>query len=86
MTSPLKAIRLKCTDCCCGQIVEVRSCPCEDCPLRRFRFGTNPSRRGIGNPASLANARLSRKTPSHGAIPDAQGAGAANEPLAEVQP
>lgn len=40
--SPIKAIRLKCLDCCCGQRVEVNLCPCEDCPLWPFRFGKNP--------------------------------------------
>lgn len=40
--SPIKAIRLKCLDCCCGQRVEVNLCPCENCPLWPFRFGKNP--------------------------------------------
>lgn len=40
--SPIKAIRLKCLDCCCGQRVEVNLCPCEDCALWPFRFGKNP--------------------------------------------
>ena len=40
--SPIKAIRLKCLDCCCGQRVEVNLCSCEDCPLWPFRFGKNP--------------------------------------------
>lgn len=39
---PIKAIRLKCLDCCCGQRIEVNLCPCEDCPLWPFRFGKNP--------------------------------------------
>lgn len=34
-----KAIRLKCIDCCCGNMAEVRKCPIEDCPLWRFRMG-----------------------------------------------
>lgn len=34
-----KAIRLKCLDCTCDQPVEVRNCPCTDCPLWRFRMG-----------------------------------------------
>lgn len=40
--SPLKAIRAKCLDCCCGQRTEVGVCPCKDCPLWAFRFGKNP--------------------------------------------
>jgi hypothetical protein len=35
-----QAIREKCLDCCCFQIVEVRLCPAKDCPLWRYRLGT----------------------------------------------
>ena len=42
--NPVKAIRAKCLDCCCGQANEVKLCPCPDCPLYPFRFGTNPYR------------------------------------------
>jgi hypothetical protein len=35
-----KAIRLKCLDCCCDQITEVRMCEVKQCPLWRFRMGT----------------------------------------------
>lgn len=45
--SPLKAIREKCRDCMCGNSNEVKLCPSEDCPLFKYRFGKNPSRRGI---------------------------------------
>lgn len=34
-----KAIRLKCIDCCCGNMAEVRKCPAETCPLWRYRMG-----------------------------------------------
>ena len=34
-----KAIRLKCIDCCAGQVAEVRKCTAVDCPLWRFRMG-----------------------------------------------
>lgn len=34
-----KAIRLKCIDCCGGNMAEVRKCPVEKCPLWRFRMG-----------------------------------------------
>lgn len=34
-----KAIRLKCIDCCAGQIAEVRKCPATNCPLWRYRMG-----------------------------------------------
>ncbi|MBQ7001520.1 MAG: hypothetical protein IJN67_10835 [Oscillospiraceae bacterium] len=35
-----KAIRLKCLDCCCGNHTEVRRCPATNCPLRRYRMGS----------------------------------------------
>lgn len=38
----IKAIRLKCLDCCCGQANEVALCTCFDCPLYPYRFGKNP--------------------------------------------
>lgn len=46
--TPLKAIRAKCLDCMCGQITEVRYCPCEDCALYEYRMGHNPARKGLG--------------------------------------
>ena len=46
--TPLKAIRLKCLDCCCGQAIEVKLCPSENCPLYPYRMGHNPARKGVG--------------------------------------
>lgn len=43
-TNPVKAIREKCLDCCCGQANEVKLCPSEKCALHPFRFGKNPYR------------------------------------------
>ena len=37
-----QAIKAKCLDCCCGQIVEVRECAVAKCPLYPFRLGKNP--------------------------------------------
>ena len=34
-----KAIRLKCIDCCAGNLAEVRKCPATNCPLWRYRMG-----------------------------------------------
>jgi hypothetical protein len=34
-----KAIRLKCIDCCAGQMAEVRKCELTTCPLWRYRMG-----------------------------------------------
>lgn len=46
--SSLKAIRLKCLDCCCGSAHEVKLCTAVKCSLYLFRFGKNPNRAGIG--------------------------------------
>ena len=43
MMTPIKAIREKCIDCCCGQKQEVKDCPIFDCPLWGFRMGHNPN-------------------------------------------
>lgn len=40
--TPLKAIRAKCLDCCCGQFVEVRECTISECPLYEYRMGHRP--------------------------------------------
>lgn len=44
ITSPIKAIRAKCMDCCYDQREEVKLCPAKDCPLWPFRLGKNPNR------------------------------------------
>lgn len=43
MATPVKAIRLKCLECCCDSAYEVKLCPSEDCPLWPFRMGHNPN-------------------------------------------
>ena len=43
--NPLKAIRDKCLDCCCGNAAEVRKCVAFDCGLWPFRMGMNPFRK-----------------------------------------
>lgn len=40
--TPIKAIRAKCLDCCCGQNMEVRLCTAENCPLHPYRMGKRP--------------------------------------------
>lgn len=52
--TPLRAIRLKCLDCCCGQAREVRDCSCPDCGLYPYRLGKNPARAGLKNNGSFA--------------------------------
>lgn len=46
--TPMKAIRTKCLDCCCGSAQEVRLCPVTDCSLYPYRMGHNPNRKGKG--------------------------------------
>lgn len=60
--TPMKAIRAKCLDCCCGQYKEVKLCPCSDCPLYPFRLGRNPNRAGIVNNGSFSQ----KLTAQHG--------------------
>lgn len=45
ITSPIKAIRAKCLDCCCESYQEVKECTVKKCPLWDFRFGKNPFRK-----------------------------------------
>lgn len=40
--SPLRALRLKCLDCCNDSAQEVRLCTAVDCPSWPFRMGRNP--------------------------------------------
>lgn len=41
-TSPVKAIRAYCLNCCLESATEVRLCAAKDCDLWPFRFGKNP--------------------------------------------
>lgn len=41
--TPIKAIREKCLDCCCGSSHEVKLCTAERCALHPFRLGKNPN-------------------------------------------
>ena len=43
--NPLKALRERCLDCCCGSATEVRKCVATACVLWPFRLGTNPFRK-----------------------------------------
>jgi hypothetical protein len=53
--SPLKALRLKCLDCCCGSANEVRLCTAVDCPSWPFRLGKTPWRQPL---SAEAKAKL----------------------------
>lgn len=59
-----KAIRLKCLDCCCGSVYEVRLCPQRSCPLWRFRLGAECKQETTDNagdfPPNSADESLTR--------------------------
>lgn len=42
LLTPIKAIRAKCVDCCCGNVAEVRRCPATNCTLYPYRMGKRP--------------------------------------------
>lgn len=41
-TTPMKAIRRKCVDCCLGIATEVKECVAAKCPLYDYRSGKRP--------------------------------------------
>lgn len=44
-STPMKAIRAKCIDCCAGQRGEVERCGAVNCPLYAYRLGKSPNRK-----------------------------------------
>lgn len=44
--TPMRAIRRKCLDCCCGNAAEVRACCIPSCPLFPYRLGHRPKAAG----------------------------------------
>ena len=41
--TPIKAMRAKCIDCCCGSYKEIKECTVIDCDLYPYRMGTRPN-------------------------------------------
>lgn len=66
--SPLKAIRAKCLDCCCGQASEVKNCQIKQCPLWEYRFGKSGRTRQMTDEQKqaaaerLKSARMAKKS------------------------
>ena len=54
MLTPIKAIRARCLDCCCGSAKEVELCHIPDCSLYPYRFGKNPKLKGRTNKGSFS--------------------------------
>ena len=59
--TPVKAIRAKCIDCCCGSSFEVKECPIKDCSLYPYRFGKNPNRAGKGGNPNIGAFRKNQQ-------------------------
>lgn len=58
--TPIKAIRAKCLDCCCGHPSEVRICTAVKCPLYPYRMGKRPKTGGDTQEGAIsANAQES---------------------------
>ena len=55
--TPMKAIRAKCLDCCCGSAKEVKLCTATQCSLYNFRDGHNPNIKRKGNPDAFKKYR-----------------------------
>ena len=72
ITSPVKAIRAKCLDCCCANSTEVKLCPASECPLHPFRFGKNPYRvqREMTDEQKAAAAERLKKAREHRVLHD----------------
>ena len=63
--NPLKAIREKCLDCCCGNASEIRKCVAVDCALWPFRMGSNPFRKRRELSPAQKRERAERLSKSH---------------------
>lgn len=59
--TPLKAIRLKCLDCCCDKANEVKLCTAKKCPLYNFRFGKSGNTRQLTDEQKAAFVERVRK-------------------------
>jgi len=60
----VKVIRKTCVWCMNGSEQSVRECHSNGCALWQYRLGTNPARRGIGNPTrSVVNGRWDQRNP-----------------------
>lgn len=65
--SPLRALRLKCLDCCNDSAQEVRLCTAVDCPSWPFRMGKNPWRTPLSE--GCRAGRLARLIPKGASAP-----------------
>lgn len=78
--SPLKALRLRCIDCCADQPNEVRLCTAVTCPLFPFRTRKNPWQAPLSAEVLEARRRGGQKTAAQ-LRKSRQGAGSGIEPM-----
>ena len=64
--SPLRALRLKCLDCCNGSAQEVRLCTAVDCPSWPFCMGRNPWRAPLGDVEQARRAATMKRPRASG--------------------
>ena len=69
--TPLKAIRRRCLDCCCGSSQEVSLCPVHSCSLHPYRFGKRPGTlKREATPAQIERLKKAREARLNGRISD----------------
>ena len=84
--SPLRALRLKCLDCCNGSVREVRLCTAVDCPSWPFRMGKNPWRKSLtGKERAERQARFSGKSPAAPSVAQKSGGETGDSHLGSVR-
>lgn len=60
--TPMRAIRAKCLDCCCGSYLEVKECTATTCPLYPYKSGHKP-KEGTQEYNFITKGTLSQNTP-----------------------
>ena len=69
--TPMKAIRRRCLDCCCGSSQEVSLCPVHSCSLHPYRFGKRPGTlKREATPAQIERLKKAREARLNGRISD----------------
>jgi hypothetical protein len=67
--TPLRSIRRKCLDCCCGSSQEVSLCPVHSCSLYPYRFGKRPGAvKREATPVQIERLRKAREARLNGRI------------------
>ena len=67
--TPMKAIRRRCLDCCCGSSQEVSLCPVHSCSLHPYRFGKRPGTlKREATPAQIDRLKKAREARLNGRI------------------